>query len=74
MAEYQEEEEIGPFEWLTSGASLSPILSTLGFVETVAKALHVGSGSSTLGEYLVEEHGYAQVVNIDVEKEVRQQQ
>lgn len=68
MADHQEEEEIGPFEWVTSAASLSPILSTLGFAEIDAKALHVGSGSSTLGEYLVEEHGYAQVVNIDVDK------
>ena len=33
------------------------------------KALHVGSGSSTLGEFLVEDLGYDLVVNIDKDVE-----
>jgi len=65
----QQGDEIGPFEWLTSSASLSPILSTLNFASTCATALHVGCGSSTLGEYLIERHEYAHVVNIDIDKE-----
>jgi ubiquinone/menaquinone biosynthesis C-methylase UbiE len=67
------EDEIGPFEWLTSSASLTPILLSLNIPSTDNTALHVGSGSSTLGEYLVEEHSYSHVVNIDIDQETLDQ-
>jgi SAM-dependent methyltransferase len=63
-------ELIRPFEWLTSPHSLRDLIeretSSNGTTPTTApkKALHVGSGSSTLGEFLVEELGF-HVVNCD---------
>lgn len=60
-------DEIRPFEWLTSASSLKPILDDA--IEpsssSTRRALHVGCGSSTVGEYLVQELGYNHVVNVD---------
>jgi spermidine synthase len=61
------EDTIRPFEWLTNASSLKPLLvDILPFSHSSKRrALHVGCGSSTLGEYLVQELDYDQVVNID---------
>lgn len=66
------EDDIRPFEWLTSASSLKPLLLPL-LVEHTKRALHVGCGSSTLGEFLVEEMGYVQVVNVDKDGSTLQQ-
>jgi hypothetical protein len=62
MARNEPETAIRPFEWLTSASSLKSLLPP---GDEIKLALHVGCGSSTLGEYLVEEMGYHQVVNVD---------
>ena len=68
-------EPVRPFEWLTNFSSLSHLLAQTylfpGESETKGRgrALHVGCGTSTLGECLVEELGYEQVVNADVDRE-----
>ena len=68
-------EPVRPFEWLTNFSSLSHLLSpTYLFpkdrkIESIGRALHVGCGTSTLGECLVEELGYTEVVNADVDEE-----
>jgi hypothetical protein len=53
-------EEIRPFEWLTSASSIdAPLTSAFeGMPNEPKKVLHVGSGSSVLGEYLLEEPKY----------------
>ena len=63
---------IQPFEWLTSPYSLKSLvcnhalLSPSSVVDpSHCKALHVGSGSSTVGEFLIEELGYGKVVDVD---------
>eukprot|EP00934_Nitzschia_sp_Nitz4_P005639 Nitzschia sp. Nitz4//scaffold109_size72162//12928//13917//NITZ4_005835-RA/size72162-processed-gene-0.38-mRNA-1//-1//CDS//3329532730//5629//frame0 len=67
----QEPSDIGtrsiqPFEWLTSPQSLIPLVDSLDFgKDDSLAALDVGSGSSTIGEYLVESRDFALVVGID---------
>ena len=68
-------EPVRPFEWLTNFSSLSHLLSQTHLfpkdrkIESRGRALHVGCGTSTLGECLVEERGYTEVVNADVDEE-----
>jgi SAM-dependent methyltransferase len=63
-------EEIRPFEWLTSASSLDVCLTSAlqGLTNEPKRVLHVGSGSSVLGEYLLEEPTYnvGEVVNADI--------
>jgi SAM-dependent methyltransferase len=73
----EEEEEgtpISPFEWLTSPLSLKSLLLThASSPDPTArrnKALHVGCGSSTVGEFLVEELNYDMVVDVDNDEEI----
>ena len=63
---------IRPFEWLTSPLSLKSLITQHVSSSDVGssspptrKALHVGSGSSTVGEYLVEELNFGMVVDVD---------
>lgn len=66
--------EIRPFEWLTNASSLKPLLDEINNHGTRTKrALHVGCGSSTVGEYLIHELAYDQVVNLDKDEEILQQ-
>lgn len=70
MKQRQEESEIKPFEWLTSSESLKPILLPLLSSSNEGRcALHVGCGSSTLGEFLVKELDYERVLNVDNDEE-----
>ena len=77
--------EVRPFEWLTNSASLADHLSrrvlfpedgdggsadAAAAPSTPRRALHVGCGTSTLGERLAVEMGYAEVVNADIDGEV----
>jgi len=72
-------DDIRPFEWLTNASSLKPIL--LDAINgqnghhsvTTKRALHVGCGSSTVGEFLVQELNYDQVVNVDKDGPTLQQ-
>ena len=66
-------DDIRPFEWLTNAASLEPILSPLFQRDSDKRALHVGCGSSTAGEYLVQGLGYDLVVNVDKDRPTLQQ-
>jgi SAM-dependent methyltransferase len=63
-------EEIRPFEWLTSASSIdAPLTSAFqGMSNEPKRVLHVGSGSSVLGEYLLEEPKYniGEVVDADI--------
>lgn len=53
-----------PFEWLTSPASLATIVDRL----RPKRILHVGSGSSVLGEYIVETFPFvSECVNVDID-------
>ena len=75
-----DQEQIRPFEWLTNAESLRPTLCSLfgddsdetdensTTVLTGRKALHVGCGSSTLGEYLIRELDCELVVNVDIDQ------
>ena len=67
-------ETIRPFEWLTSAESLAGPLSQVlqNFGTKPVRVLHVGCGSSVLGEYLVEQHFdvVSQVINIDNDKAI----
>lgn len=56
----------GSFEWLTTPSSLDPLLQGVG-IEGKA-VLHVGSGSSLLGEHLVDNLQAHRVVNVDVDE------
>ena len=73
-----EQQIIRPFEWLTSPHSLKELIerevssSATENEEPPVRALHVGSGSSTLGEFLVEELGGFSVVNCDKDAETLQ--
>ena len=60
------DQQIRPFEWLTSAQSLeSKLRETLQGKEHV-RVVHIGCGSSVLGEYLVEHFSQvSQVVNVD---------
>jgi SAM-dependent methyltransferase len=62
---------VQPFEWLTSSESLIPVLQSLS-LPSHRTALHVGSGSSTLGEVLIQELGFDLVVNMDKDDETLQ--
>lgn len=72
-----ETDDIRPFEWLTNASSLKPLFDehnlTTDESSLPKRALHVGCGSSTVGEYLVEELGYDLVVNIDKDGPTLQQ-
>jgi hypothetical protein len=75
---------IQPFEWLTSPVSLAMLIKEhvlldvnenngnqigSGSSPTCLRALHVGCGSSTVGEFLVQRMGFFNVVNVDRDKE-----
>ena len=64
---------IRPFEWLTNAESLKLLISehVLSSSEpsNSRKALHVGSGSSVVGEFLVEELDFDLVVNADKDED-----
>jgi SAM-dependent methyltransferase len=60
---------IRPFEWLTSPLSLQPLIEDHASQIPNRKALHVGCGSSTVGEYLLEELGFEFVVDVDKDEE-----
>ena len=63
-----------PFDWLTSAASLESILCPMLCSESTNQVLHVGCGSSTLGELLIEDTRYnvSRVVNVDCDTETLQ--
>ncbi|KAI2493010.1 hypothetical protein MHU86_21541 [Fragilaria crotonensis] len=56
-----------PFEWLTSSQSVLPIIESLNLSKKIA--LHLGCGSSTLGETMVNELDFEYVLNIDKDSE-----
>jgi SAM-dependent methyltransferase len=60
-----------PFDWLTSAASLEPILCPILCGSISNRVLHVGCGSSILGELLIEDTRYnvSSVVNVDCDIE-----
>jgi SAM-dependent methyltransferase len=60
---------LSPFEWLTSSQSVLPLIESLDLHEKEKKALHIGCGSSTLGEFLVDALGFDFVLNIDKDPE-----
>jgi SAM-dependent methyltransferase len=67
----KQEDLIRPFEWLTTPQSIKPLIRThvLTADSNVQRnALHVGSGSSRLGEFLVD-LDYALVVDVDNERD-----
>jgi hypothetical protein len=66
----QHDSKIRPFEWLTSSQSLQPIIESLEQLPSERTALHVGCGSSIVGEWLVEELDFSRVVNIDCDREI----
>jgi hypothetical protein len=66
----QNDDTIRPFEWLTSPSSLQQVLSTI--PDGNKQALHIGSGSSTVGEFLVEELSYERVLDVDKDEETLQ--
>eukprot|EP00977_Amphora_coffeiformis_P029596 scaffold41762_cov191-Amphora_coffeaeformis.AAC.1 len=64
---------VHPFEWLTSAESLKPKLQQALANKEDVRVLHVGCGSSVLGEFLVENFSnVAQVVNVDNDKQIVQ--
>lgn len=73
------DEPVRPFEWLTNFDSLRPLLSQENLfpdqseqarnTKQKRRALHVGCGTSTLGECLAEKLGYSEVMNADVDRE-----
>ena len=67
--------ELRPFEWLTSAASLIPLIRPLLALDSnvAARILHVGCGSSVLGEeLLLNAPDILQVVNVDNDAEILQ--
>jgi hypothetical protein len=64
-----------PFEWLTSPESIGGFVrdhvleSSSSSSSEPPRAMHIGCGSSTVGEYLVRELGFAKVVNVDRDHE-----
>ncbi len=75
-----EKSKIQPFEWLTSPESIGRfvrehVLEGDGHACNDAgerkelTAMHIGCGSSTVGEYLVQELGFSKVVNVDRDRE-----
>lgn len=75
--------KIQPFEWLTSPESIGGFVqehvlnqaacgeSSKSDNDSQSKptAMHIGCGSSTVGEYLVREMGFSKVVNVDRDRE-----
>ena len=74
---------IRPFEWLTSPESLGDLINKHVISKrrttnkrdnnTALSALHVGCGSSTVGEYLIQELHFDKVVNIDLDDDIMKQ-
>ncbi|GKY93098.1 hypothetical protein MPSEU_000278000 [Mayamaea pseudoterrestris] len=65
MATPMIDDYIRPFEWLTSPASLKDLIERI----DPSKILHVGSGSSVVGEHLVETlPSILECVNVDVDE------
>lgn len=65
--------KLRPFEWLTSPESLQPVLErwiSLRENEPEVRVLHVGCGSSRLGEWIAGKECVSQVVNVDCDKEL----
>jgi Methyltransferase domain len=77
-----------PFEWLTSPASIdfifkhiftdalsssSPSNNSPATTTTPIRVLHVGCGTSRLGEHLVEQWNVSSVLNVDVDPVILQQ-
>lgn len=62
--------KIRPFEWLTSSDSVQPLIESLKLSGEKKKCLHVGCGSSTLGEVLVDSLDFDFVLNIDKDPEI----
>ena len=73
--------KIQPFEWLTSPESIGEFVrehvlesscssSVSNSSSEPPRAMHIGCGSSTVGEYLVRELGFAKVVNVDRDREI----
>jgi SAM-dependent methyltransferase len=62
-------DEVRPFEWLTSASSIDrPLTEALkGMPDQEKRVLHIGCGSSILGEYLLQERKFCikEVVNAD---------
>lgn len=84
-------DDIRPFEWLTSPASLACLIEEYVLRRIRPRrqrrnansdgsashpfqlqALHVGCGSSTVGEFLIETLGFSKVVNVDCDEETMQ--
>ena len=67
-----------PFEWLTDSASVAPLIESAiaPFSDTPVRVLHVGSGSSILGEHILESESLGdliqQVVNVDKDSDTLQ--
>ncbi|KAG7337217.1 methyltransferase domain containing protein [Nitzschia inconspicua] len=80
------QQTIQPFEWLTSPSSLLALLQehvmrqqqhtddniTLSQQQRPLQALHVGCGSSTVGEFLVQSLGFSRVINVDCDHDTMQ--
>ncbi|KAG7349091.1 methyltransferase domain containing protein [Nitzschia inconspicua] len=79
------QQTIQPFEWLTSPSSLLTLLQehvlrqqhtdeniTLAQQQRPLQALHVGCGSSTVGEFLVQSVGFSKVINVDCDHDTMQ--
>ena len=72
-----EKSKIQPFEWLTSPESIGRFVREHvldhacndGSERKEPTAMHIGCGSSTVGEYLVQELGFSKVVNVDRDRE-----
>ena len=75
-----EKSKIQPFEWLTSPESIGRFVREHvldgddhacndGSERKKPTAMHIGCGSSTVGEYLVQELGFSKVVNVDRDRE-----
>jgi SAM-dependent methyltransferase len=62
-----DEVPLQPFDWLTSAASIGSLLHPLMMHDTDTRILHVGCGSSVLGEWIVEQYTsqISKVVNVD---------
>ncbi len=68
--------KIQPFEWLTSPESIGRFVQQHVACDENSEtndksptAMHIGCGSSTVGEYLVRELGFSKVVNVDRDRE-----
>lgn len=75
----EEDALLRPFEWLTDSASVIPLIESVIAPfdgKSPLRVLHVGSGSSVLGEHIIESqslgHLVGQVVNVDKDVETLQ--